>query len=53
MAEQAEKELTKSGATVKLATYDGGHGWRGNLYSDIREGVEWLEKNHAPRAKPQ
>jgi len=52
MAAQAEKELTKSGATVKLATYDGGHGWRGNLYGDIREGVEWLEKNHTRRAKP-
>ncbi len=52
MAEQADKELKKNGATVKLVTYDGGHGWRGNLYGNIREGVEWLEKNHAARAKP-
>jgi predicted esterase len=52
MAEQAAKDLKKNGATVKLATYDGGHGWRGNLYDNIREGVEWLEKNHATRAKP-
>jgi predicted esterase len=52
MAEQAAKELEKGGATVKLATYEGGHGWKGNLYDDIREGVEWLEKNHATRAKP-
>jgi predicted esterase len=52
MAEQAAKELKKGGATVKLATYEGGHGWRGNLYGNIREGVEWLEKNHAARAKP-
>jgi predicted esterase len=52
MAEQAAKDLKKSGATVKLVTYAGGHGWRGNLYPNIREGVEWLEKNHAPQAKP-
>ncbi len=47
MAEQAEKDLKENGATVKLATYDGDHGWRGNLYDDIKDGVEWLEKNHA------
>ncbi len=47
MAEQAAKDLEKSGATVKLATYAGGHGWRGPLYDHIREGVQWLEKNHA------
>jgi predicted esterase len=52
MAEQAARELKKSGATVKLATYEGGHGWRGNLYGNIREGIEWLEKHHAARAKP-
>ncbi len=51
MAEQAERELMKNGATVKLATYAGGHGWRGDLYSDIRTGNEWLEKNHAPAPK--
>lgn len=47
MAEQAAKELGKNGAAVKLATYDGGHGWRGGLYDEIRAGIEWLEKNHA------
>lgn len=52
MARQAERELKKAGATVQLAPYDGGHGWRGNLYANIREGIEWLEKNHAPRAEP-
>jgi len=51
MAEQAAKELKKNGATVKLATYEGGHGWRGNVYGNIREGLEWLEKNHSTRAK--
>jgi predicted esterase len=52
MAEQAAEELKKGGATVKLVTYEGGHGWRGDVYGNIREGVEWLEKNHANRAKP-
>src|SRR5262249_2292925 len=52
MAKQAARELKKGGATVKLATYEGGHGWRGNLYDNIREGLEWLEKNHAIRARP-
>jgi hypothetical protein len=47
MAEQARDRLTENGAKVHLATYDGGHGWRGDLYSDIGKGIEWLEKNEA------
>jgi poly(3-hydroxybutyrate) depolymerase len=43
MAEQAVKDLEKNGAKVKLVTYEGGHGWRGPLYDDIRAGIEWLE----------
>jgi predicted esterase len=53
MAEQAVKELKKGGAAVKLATYDGGHGWGGDAYGNIREGVEWLEKNAAGPATPK
>jgi predicted esterase len=52
MAEQAVKGLEESGATVKLATYEGGHGWRAGLYDHIRAGVQWLEKNHAVAARP-
>jgi predicted esterase len=52
MAQRAVEDLRKSGATAKLTTYDGGHGWRAGLYDHIREGVQWLEKNHAPAAKP-
>ena len=52
MAEKAAKDLEKAGAAVKLATYEGGHGWRGNLYDDIREGLEWLEKNRPAADKP-
>jgi predicted esterase len=51
MAAQAEKDLEKAGATVKLVEYDGGHGWRGNVFGDIREGIRWLEKNHAKDRK--
>jgi len=47
MAEQAAKDLKKAGAAVKLVEYEGGHGWRGPLYDDIRAGIKWLEKNHA------
>jgi predicted esterase len=43
MARQAVKELTAEGAKVELATYDGGHGWRGPLYADVKKGLEWLE----------
>jgi predicted esterase len=52
MAEQAVKDLEKSGATVKLTTYEGGHGWRAGLYDNIREGVQWLETHHATPGKP-
>jgi predicted esterase len=45
MAEQAEKALNDAGATVKLTKYDGGHGWHGNVFGDIREGFDWLERN--------
>jgi predicted esterase len=51
MAQQAEMDLTKAGAKVKLVDYEGGHGWRGPLYDDIRAGIEWLEKNHADPTK--
>jgi predicted esterase len=47
MAEQAARDLKKAGARVKLVEYEGGHGWRGPLYDDVREGIRWLEKNHA------
>jgi RNA polymerase sigma factor (sigma-70 family) len=45
MAEQAKTSLAENGAKVRLETYEGGHGWRGDVYNDIRSGVEWLEKN--------
>jgi predicted esterase len=49
MARKAEKDLRAAGAKVELATYEGGHGWRGPLYDNLREGIAWLEKNRAGR----
>jgi predicted esterase len=51
MAEDAAKRLKSAGARVKLVSYEGGHGWHGNVYGRIREGVAWLEKNHARPSK--
>ncbi len=45
MAEEAEKKLTEAGAKVKLATYEGGHGWKGDVYADIKAGFKWIDKN--------
>jgi len=44
MAEAARDLLTENGAKVHLQTYEGGHGWRGDVYGTIRAGVEWLEQ---------
>jgi predicted esterase len=41
-AEQAKVELTKAGAIVQLDTYEGGHGWHGDVYSNIQRGITWL-----------
>ena len=43
MAEQAVRDLKRNGAKVELKTYEGGHGWKGNLYDDIRAGIGWLD----------
>jgi predicted esterase len=47
-ATMAKSQLTKAGGDVKLTSYDGGHGWRGDPFGNIRAGIEWLEK---PAAK--
>jgi beta-lactamase regulating signal transducer with metallopeptidase domain/predicted esterase len=52
MAEQAKNSLSENKAKVRLETYDGGHGWRGNVYQDIRNGIEWLEKNREKASRP-
>lgn len=50
-AQQAASELEKNGAQVKLVTYDGGHGWRGPVYDDVRAGLAWLDE-HWDQARP-
>lgn len=44
MARKARDELREHGAIVEFGTYDGGHGWRGNVFGNIRTGIEWLEE---------
>jgi predicted esterase len=41
-AEKAQRELTAAGGQVRLVTYDGGHGWHGNMYGRVAEGMKWL-----------
>ena len=43
-AEAARDQLRAAGATTKLTTYQGGHGWRGNIYQNMRDGIRWLEE---------
>jgi predicted esterase len=43
-AEKARDALKDAGAKVELRTYEGGHGWTGDTFADIRRGFEWLEK---------
>jgi predicted esterase len=43
-AEAARDALQKAGAVVKLQTYEGGHGWRGDVFGNIRQGIDWLEQ---------
>ena len=52
LAEQAREDLTKSGAEVEYATYEGGHGWHGDVYGEIKKGVDWLVSGEKP-AKPK
>ena len=44
MAEEARDALGRNGAAVELVTYEGGHGWRGDVYGNIRRGIRWLEQ---------
>lgn len=45
--EAAKKQLTEAGAAVTIQTYEGGHGWHGDVMGNIRRGIEWLEANSA------
>ena len=42
-AEAAEKALKAAGAKVLLRRYEGGHGWRGDIWEMIGDGTGWLD----------
>ncbi len=42
--EAARDQLAAHGATTKLVTYEGGHGWHGDVFGLIRKGLEWMEE---------
>ena len=46
-AESARDALRQSGAQVELKTYEGGHGWHGDVFGNIRAGIRWLEDHQA------
>ncbi len=52
-SQKAEQILERKGAKVELVTYEGGHGWKGNVHGRIRSGIEWLEKNAKKGAPPK
>jgi poly(3-hydroxybutyrate) depolymerase len=41
--QSARDTLGANGATTKLQTYKGGHGWHGDVFGMIRDGLAWLE----------
>jgi predicted esterase len=43
-AKIAEDVLRKAGANVEFVNYEGGHGWHGDIFGNISQGIEWLEK---------
>jgi len=51
-AEAARDQLRAAGATTKLTTYQGGHGWGGNIYQKLRDGIRWLEEQVADNVDP-
>jgi predicted esterase len=48
-AEAAKEALEAAGATVLLRRYEGGHGWRGDIWTMIGDGIGWLD--HRDRDK--
>lgn len=43
-AMSARESLQKVGALVDLQEYEGGHGWHGNVFAEIRRGIAYLER---------
>jgi predicted esterase len=53
MAEEARDTLREKGAKVAFGTYLGGHGWKGNVFGNIRKGLEWLLDPKENAAQPE
>jgi predicted esterase len=49
-ARWARNALGQNKARVTLETYDGGHGWHGDYFGQIRKGIRWLEKHSGRKA---
>ncbi|MGQ0628358.1 MAG: prolyl oligopeptidase family serine peptidase [Phycisphaerales bacterium] len=47
-ANDAFEMLNKSKGRAKLATYEGGHGWHGEVFANIRTGMEFLSGPEQP-----
>jgi|GEM_PF-1430196 len=45
MSQEARDKLRRNKAVAELATYDGGHGWHGDVFGHISKGVRWLEEH--------
>jgi hypothetical protein len=43
-ATNAKRQLSAAGAKVELKDYAGGHGWHGDIFGNIREGIGWLDR---------
>jgi predicted esterase len=43
MAVSARDTLRKAEANVEFVEYDGGHGWHGDVFGNLRKGIDWLE----------
>jgi predicted esterase len=50
IAQTAVDEMRQSGAKVELRNDEGGHGWHGDVYGEIRRGIQWPEANHSTPA---
>lgn len=46
MARKAFEDLKREGARTLLQTYNGGHGWRGNVYERIKSALQWLQDSN-------
>lgn len=53
MAEAARDQLKEAKAVVEFQRYDGGHGWRGDVYANIRKGIDWLESISKKKIKQE